>query len=199
MLHFFKPLLLTVALANSLPLLAANPQPYASIRSITAVPYYLDDAYVLLNQIQTNSASVFVDVGSHDGAAARYIAQNSPAGFQVYSVDLWHGADAHDNAFQRFLSNVVAENTATTIVPLRMGSLEAAKATNILADVIFLGSCEPGLQQEILAWSSHLTANGVISGLNWTNTDVQVAVTQAAQQLGLIVHVNDNFWSLERS
>ena len=120
-----------------------------------------------------------------------------PDGFQVYSVDLWKGADAHDHAFQRFLSNVVAENTATTITPLRMGSLEVAKGTNIVADVIFLGSCEPGLQQEIIAWSTHLTANGIISGLNWTDPDVQVAVTQAAQQLGLIVHVNDHFWSLE--
>ncbi len=199
MLKVFKPLLLSMALASSCTLLAANPQPYASIHTLPETPYYLADGYILLNLIQTNAANIFVDVGSHEGAAARYIAQNTAAGFQVYSVDLWHAGNAHDNTFQQFLSNVVQENTANTIVPLRMGSLEAARVTNVLADAIFLGSSDSSLQQEIIAWSSHLSAIGFISGLNWSNSDVQVAVTQAAQQLGLFLHVNDNLWSLQRS
>ena len=63
---------------------------------------------------------IFLSMLDHTRVLLPDIAQNTAAGFQVYSVDLWHAGNAHDNTFQQFLSNVVQENTANTIVPLRM-------------------------------------------------------------------------------
>ena len=104
------------------------------------------------------------------------------------------------NRYQQFLSNVVQENTAGVIVPIRMESEEAAQALNVIADFIYLGSNDPTtLLTDIENWFSHLSTNGVISGTNWNDNSAKVAVAQAALNLNLVLRINDNVWYLQRS
>lgn len=193
-------LVTVAALLASASLCADLPQPYASIRNLPATPYYVQDAYTFFNLANTHNAAVIVDVGSQDGSVARYFAQqasNLPSLKQIYSIDLWESSDASQaHLFQRFLSNVIQENSTGLIVPIRMSSHEAAESLNVQADFINLaGSHDQNtVYHDIISWHSHLSNGGVLAGNDWYDTAVESAVTQAAATLGISVQVNGNVW-----
>lgn len=199
-MKFAKTMLLSSALFANLSLFADQlPEPYLSVNQLAATPYYFDNTYPLLDLISTMQAQVFVDVGSGSGAVSRLIAQNT-TGVQIYNVSMWQSCDSSNKfGFQRFLSNVILEGTTAKITPLRMSSLEAAKAINFRADIVYLDSTEQILSSEILAWASHLTQNGTICGHDWTEPSVQFSVAQAANKLGLLVKSNGDFWYLQKN
>jgi len=186
-------------MASSSHLIAVNPQPYTNVRNLSYVPYFLENAYLLSNAINTTSGSVFIDVGSQDGAAARWVAQNY-ANVTNYAVNAWWSCDSSQkNLFQKFLSNVIQENTANIIVPIRMSSTEGAKALSIVADVIYLESSSQNLSADILCWFNHLSTNGILCGNDWSDPFVEASVSQAAIKLGYQVNSNGDFWSIQKN
>ena len=177
----------------------ADPQPYTNIHVLSYVPYYVPDGYLLIGKINSLSATVFVEVGSQNGAAARFVAQNTPSQLAIYAVSSWWSCDPSEKyLFQKFLSNVIQENSTERIIPIRMSSYEGAKALNIIADVIYVNSASENLTSDILAWFSHLSSTGVICGSDWLDPMVELSVSQAAVQLGCVVVTSGNFWSIER-
>jgi hypothetical protein len=195
MIHstLFAAALLTASHAS-----ADDPQPYTNIRNVTYVPYFLENGYLLNNMINLTSGSVFIDVGSRDGAAARYVAQNTQ-GVTIYAVNAWWSCDpSQKNLFQKFLSNVKQENTTASIIPLRMASSEAARAINVIGDVIYLGSSNQNLSVDILAWFAHLSSSGIICGNDWDDSFVETNVSQAATKLGSQVNSNGTFWYIQK-
>lgn len=175
------------------------PEPFASIYQLSPTPYYFENGYLLVDKVNTEKATVFIDVGSQGGSAARLIAQYTQ-GVKIYNVNIWQSCDSQQkNGYQKFLSNLIAENTAERIIPIRMSSIEAAKALNVIAEVIYLDSIESTLSSEILAWAPHLAPSGTICGHDWTDPNVQYTVAQAANKLGFLVKSNGDFWYLERN
>lgn len=175
----------------------ADPQPYTNIRNMAYVPYYLENGYLLSNVINMTSATVFIDVNSQNGSAARYVAQTTQD-VTCYAVNAWWSCDTSQKyLFQRFLSNVKQENTAERIIPLRMASYEASHAINVVAEVIYIGT-NPNLGTDILAWFPHLSSNGVICGHDWEDPSVEVSISQAATKLGCQIHSDGNFWYLQK-
>src|SRR5438128_2515324 len=102
---FFGALLLC-----NFSLSADDPEPYVSIHNLSYVPYYVENGYLLMDRINTHSASIVIDVDSENGGGARLVGQNTPDSVQIYSVSMWTSSE---HAFQRFLSNVKQENTAS--------------------------------------------------------------------------------------
>jgi hypothetical protein len=176
----------------------ADPQPYTDIHVLPYVPYYVPDGYLLIDKINSVLATVFIEVGSHDGSAARFLAQNTSE-LVIYALSSWLSYDPSEKyLFQKFLSNVIQENATERIIPIRMASYEGAKALNVIADVIYINSPSENLSADILAWFSHLSSTGVICGTDWQDPMIELAVSHAAVQLGCVVMSNGNFWSIER-
>lgn len=148
-----------------------------------------------------------IEVGSWLGYSSRFIAERLPQGGKLYCVDTWLGTTSEDlhqkdprlpYLYQQFLSNVVHTGFTEIIVPIRMKSLEAAKALNVQADLIFLDGAhdEQSVFDDITAWLPHLKTNGVICGDDWTWPSVQKAVDKAAKKYGFKVYAKGNFWKL---
>lgn len=197
---FLNKLLMAGVLLASMSLSADLPQPYASVQNLPQKPYFVLDGYVYYSLISAHGAAVIVDVESHEGGVARFIAQqagNLPSLNQIFSISAWQSPDSSQkHLFQQFLSNVIQENTAESIIPIRMSSQEAADALGITADFISLvgGNDQNGIFNDILAWFPHLSDNGVLCGNNWHEKNVQIGVTRAAAVLDLTLNINSNVW-----
>lgn len=204
-MKYLNKILLAGMLLANVAIYADLPQPYSSIRSLPATPYYVQDGWTFYNLIQTNNAAVVVDIESQDGGVARYIAQQAsslPSLTTVYSINAWTSSDhSQKHLFQRFLSNVIHENTAELIVPIRMNSSDAASGLNLQADFISLvgGNDSNTIYRDILAWYPHLNDNGIIGGDNWNETSVEVGVTNAAAALDVSLKINGNVWYFQKS
>lgn len=183
---------------TALLVLSANcfsQQPYDSIRHVPYEPYFLSNSYLVSYTLSARDGTTFIDVGSHNGAAARYIAQNTDDSVAVFSVNPWE----EEGSFQAFLSNVIDENTADKISPFKMSSSEAAEAFNFMADVIYFDTSDPSsLAHDITVWFSHLNGNGAMCGDNLNHNAVSVAVWTAASNLDLTVDVSGSFWTMHR-
>lgn len=182
--------------------LSALPEPYDSVNTLPIVYYYVPDGYILYNLATENSSSVIVDVESTDGSVARYLAQqNIPSVTKIYSVSLWPAGDPPEyDRYQRFLSNVIQENSAEVIVPLRMSSAEAAGALKVNADLIYFGSFDSDtLYDEITQWIANLSDNGVLCGNNWNENAIKVAVVNAANDFNLNLGIASNVWYLKKN
>lgn len=157
-------------------------------------PYYLENAWILVNKVNNLGASIFLEIETPNGGAARIIASNTN-NVKVYSINPWEG----DHQYQQFLSNVKQENTGNTIIPIRMSSTEAAEALNILADVIYIDSSIPeSIEKKILYWVTHLSPNGILVGNNFQWWDVKLAVVNTAAQLSLEIDSDTNYWFLRK-
>jgi hypothetical protein len=195
-----RKMIMSGAILGSLALFADLPQPYTLIENLPQTPYFVQDAYIFYTLINENNAAVIVDVESQDGGVARYVAQqvNTLTSVkQIYSVNAWQSPDrSQKHLFQRFLSNVIQENSAPLITPIRMCSREAAESLNIQADFISVvgANDQDTIYRDIIAWYAHLSDNGVICGNNWNETSVQIGVTKAAAALEQTVVVNGNVW-----
>jgi hypothetical protein len=195
-----KLALISAFLLTSWQIPAEESEPYVSVHNLPFKPYFIEDGYWLLDLITRHEAPVFIDVGSAEGGAARFVAQNVPDGLKIYCVNDWLNPDPNAKLqFQRFLSNVKQEQTSHLITPIRMNSQEAAAGLNVAANVIYLNSNdEDRVYNDILVWSTHLTPNGTICGNNWSDVSIQIGVTRAASALDLSLHTNNNSWFLER-
>lgn len=203
MKKYLKSMFVAGLLLANLSLFADTPPPFSLIHNLPQTPYFVLDGYIYYSLISSQNAAVIIDVDSQDGSVARYIAQQVatlPSVKQIYSISAWQNSDhSQKHLFQRFLSNVSQENTADLITPIRMSSLEAAGALNIVADFISLvgANDRDAIYNEIIAWFPHLSATGVICGNNWDENEVQEGVTEAAAALNVSVNVDANVWYIE--
>jgi hypothetical protein len=198
---FMKNAFIATLFCSNAMLLADDPI-YSLVHTTPYTSYYFQDSWILSDLVINNSAAVVIDVESRDGSVARYLAeQNIPTVATIYSISLWQSSDPTiKHQYQSFLSNVKQENTTNIIVPIRMGSQEAALALNIGADFIYLASNNTfTLANDIVSWSSHLNTKGILCGSNWLDTGVQAAVTSAAAKLGLLLSINDDIWYLQQN
>ena len=80
-----------------------------------------------------------------------------------------------------------------------MQSLEASKALNIQADLIYIDAAhdEENVYQDVIAWYPHLTLDGILCGDDWSLDSVKRGVTQAAITLNRTVHYKEHFWRLK--
>lgn len=189
LIHYLP--ILSLFLATSL----LSNEPYDSIKNVVYEPYFIQDGYILLDKVNTQNTTVFIDVQSTNGAASRYVALNTPETVKVVCVNPWE----NDYAFQKFLSNVKQENQNEKIIPLRMNSDNASSAINLLSELIFIdGSTNDSLYEAILGWVSNLTDQGVICGSHWELSSVKLAVVQVAANLNLSLTINGTYWFLKK-
>lgn len=185
------------------------PAPYVYVNDL---PY--DDhgwfeptnAHYLRFFIEKTNASNIIEIGTWLGKSARFIAQNMPEDGKVFAVDTWEPEEAVyltdprlSYLYQLFLSNVKHANLCHKIVPVRMKSVEAAKALNIIAEVIYIdGNHETKhVIDDILAWYPHLSSNGIMCGDDWAAPPVREGVIKCAEILNKQVKEHDNFWWYE--
>lgn len=181
------------------------PEPYRSIKDL---PYnnhgWFNNRNFFEEWFVVRSANTIIEVGSWLGKSTCFLAQNLPEGGKLYAVDTWLGSVEHANdprvptLFQQFCSNVKHEKLTHKIVPIRMKSLEAAAALNIMADLIYIDASheEQDVYEDIMAWSSHLAPNGFMCGDDWNWDSVKRGVLRAALDLGVQAHHQLNFWWL---
>lgn len=182
------------------------PEPYRSIHLLPFDPHgWFLNSIQLGSLILKNKPKVVIEVGSWLGLSTRFIASLLPPDGLVYAVDTWLGSPTEENhmkdprlpyLYQLFLSNVIQENLAHKIVPIRMDSIEASEALNLKADIIYIdGSHETeDVMKDIEAWYPHLSQNGVMCGDDWARESVKVAVEQMAAKLNVSVKGQFYFW-----
>lgn len=181
------------------------PEPY---RSITLLPYDPQGWFFNSKQmeyfIKNRKVNTVIEVGSWLGQSTRYIADLLPSGGKVYAIDHWKGSIEHlawpglNRLYGQFLSNAVHAGLTDKIIPIRMESLEAAKALSVQADLIYIDASHDtdNVIADIMAWYPRLKADGLMCGDDWTWDSVRVAVETCAPRLGKKIYSEENFWCL---
>lgn len=185
------------------------PEPY---RSIVDLPFdahgWFGHAELFKNIISNRPIKTVIEVGSWLGASTRFIANNLPKDGVVYAVDTWCGSPDEPEhmrdprlpyLYQLFLSNVKHAGLTHKIIPVRMASLEAAKALNVQADMIYIDGAHDTVSvlNDILHWYLHLKPDGFMCGDDWLWESVRIAVIQGALHLGKNVQACNNLWWYE--
>lgn len=176
--------------------LYAISEPYDSIKEVAYEPYFLENSWILLDKINSMDATVFIDVESPEGEAARFVGSYAPESVRVYSINSW---SKNDYQFQTFLSNVIQEATTERIVPIRMTSDEASAALNLVSEVIYIACDEiDSVSEKIFNWVTHLSEGGVLAGNKWEWPQIELAVINAADELNLSLSIDGNYWFLSK-
>jgi hypothetical protein len=201
-----KGIILGLLISGSL---ISHPEPYNSINDL---PFDGHGWFINGSSLQPILAGkqpkVVVEVGSWLGSSTRFIAENLPEGGVIYAVDTWRGSSTESvhmqdprlpYLYQLFLSNVKHANLTDRIIPVRMESLEAAKALNVKADLIYLDGAHDttSVYNDIIAWSPHLEEGGFMCGDDWGWLSVQTGVLKAAKVLNKNAYGYENFWWFE--
>ena len=187
------------------------PEPYCSI---TELPFDghgwfgHSNAKHIQWAIQNYPIKTVIEIGSWLGTSTRFIAEQMPEGGKVYAVDTWLGTQddwVHmvdprlSLLYHLFLSNVKHANLTDKIIPIRMKSLEAVRALNVKADLIYIDGAhdEESVFQDIVQWSSHLNPGGIMCGDDWQWDSVRRGILRAVAHLHRTIFVEDNFWKFE--
>lgn len=182
------------------------PEPYCSINLLPFDPHgWFANEKEIEAILKAKPCQTVIEVGSWLGASTRFIAQNLPKGAKLYAIDTWLGSfdeEVHmldirlPILYQLFLSNVVHAGLSNIIIPVRMNSIEASKALNVKADLIYLDAAHDtkSVYEDILAWYPHLNEGGVLCGDDWAWSTVREGVLQAAEELKKEVVNHMTFW-----
>jgi len=186
------------------------PEPY---RSIVDLPFdghgWFYNKIPLERVLKERKPQTVIEVGSWLGCSTRFIASHLPDEGILYAVDTWRGSQNEaihmqdprlPYLYQLFLSNVKHAGLTQKIIPVRMESLEAAKALNVQADLIYLDGAHDreSVTQDIIHWLPHLKEGGLICGDDWKwFASVREAVVNCANTYNKKVQVEGNFWWFE--
>lgn len=188
---------------------ANMPEPYQSINVLPFDPHgWFGNANQLDMFLKNRDIHLAVEVGSWLGCSTRYIASSLAEDGVLYAVDTWAGSTQETLhmqdprlpfLYQQFLSNVIHANLTHKIIPIRMNSVEAAKALNVKADLIYLDGAHDtqSVLYDIAFWYPHLKEGGVMCGDDWLWETVRAAVLESAKNLGRKVNADGNFWWYE--
>lgn len=184
-------------------------EPYASIKDL---PFDPQGWFANANQLsecfkEKKDITTVIEIGSWLGASTRHLASLIEGEGKVYAVDTWKGSTNEPEhqqdprlpfLYQLFLSNVKHAKLTEKIVPIRMDSLEAAKALHVKADLIYLDARHDtnSVTKDILAWYPHLKEDGIFCGDDWGFPSVQIGVVNAANKLKKSISNNGNLWRL---
>ncbi|MDR3646467.1 MAG: class I SAM-dependent methyltransferase [Candidatus Babeliales bacterium] len=190
----------------------ALPEPYASIVPLAA-DYHggvhpTNQAY-LSNFIKKLNPTTVIEVGTWLGVTAFLIAKQLGKQSKLYVVDPWedyeemHAFPEYQKrmptSYWQFLSNCIHMKLTHKIIPIKMKSIQASKALNINADLIFIDAChtEEDVYQDIMAWYPKVKKGGICCGDDWWWPSVKKGVARAIAELKLEVYSEDNFWYFE--
>lgn len=183
-------------------------EPY---RSITVLPVDLHGWFGSINQkylkefIRAKQPKIVVELGSWLGLSTIFMASHLTSGSKIYAVDHWAGSREVEYAdvtkriptlFQQFLSNCIHHKQTETIIPVRMDTLEAARALNVQPDLIYIDAAhtEIAVFNDIINWYPKLKSGGICCGDDWDAPTVQSGVKKAATLLGVKLKFEGNFW-----
>lgn len=186
------------------------PEPYNSIRVRPFDPdgwYY--NAVQMEKIIRENNVKIVVEVGCWLGKSTRHIASLLPEGGKVYAVDHWLGSPIQQEGqrfwnpilpyiYQQFLSNVIHENLTHKIIPIRMSSVMAAEALNIIPDMVYIDADheKDSVYADLKAWYPLVKGRGILCGDDWVWVSVSEAVKQFAYENRLTIETQGDFWRL---
>lgn len=198
--------LLGIFVLSTTMLQAELAEPYNSVKQLPFDPHgWFANSKPLQSIIEKKQPKTVIEVGSWLGKSTRFIASKIPQGGKVYAVDTWEGSPQEQVhlkdprlpfLYQQFLSNVIHAGLTDVIIPIRMKSIEASKALNIQADLIYIDAAHDtqSVTEDILAWYPHLQKDGIMTGDDWNWTTVRTAVVNCANKLNKKVSSYDNFW-----
>lgn len=181
-------------------------EPY---RSIEVLPFdshgWFGNATQLSDCFDEIQITDVIEIGSWLGCSTRFLANAIPANGKLYAIDTWRGSpeeEVHQKdprltyLYQQFLSNVIHAELTEKIVPFRMSSVEAARALNVKADLIYLDGAHDtaSVYQDIIGWYPHLKEGGIMCGDDWLWPTVQTAVIKGAKELNKSIYTSKNFW-----
>lgn len=198
--------LILLALFFALPLRAELSEPYSLINDLPFDGHgWFGNAAPLTALIQANNPQIVIEVGSWLGCSTRFLAETIDPKGHVYAIDTWRGSVEHQkdprlkDLYQIFLSNIKQAGLTEKITPLRMESLEAARALNLRGDLIYIDASHDtkSVYNDIIAWEKHLSDKGVLCGDDWKWATVRIAVNNAAKELHYKVQTSGNFWWYE--
>jgi predicted O-methyltransferase YrrM len=162
--------------------------------------------------IRRAKAKTVIEVGSWLGLSTRHIAKTLPEDGVVYAVDHWLGSPNENNSqfdmpnlYRQFLSNVIHENLAHKIVPLRMNSLEASQALkHIKPDLIYIDATHEftNVMLDLIMWFPYVKGHGVLCGDDYYwghDYPVKRAVDTFARENNLIVRDDGWMWYIEEN
>jgi hypothetical protein len=190
-------------------LTADLPEPYASIEVLPFDNHgWFANAEPLEILLTAVKPKTVIEVGSWLGSSTRFIASLLDEDAKLYAIDTWLGSDNESEhqkdprlptLYQQFLSNVIHQQMTDVIIPVRMKSMEAARALKVKADFIYIDGAHDtwSVMNDILYWHLHLNEGGIICGDDWGWASVQVAVIQCANVLNKKIHATGNFWWYE--
>ena len=208
MLHNFLLLSMFFLLGGTF-LFGEIPEPYRSIHSLPFDEHgWFQNGAPLEACLKQKPAKTVIEVGSWLGLSTRFIATTLPKHGVVYAVDTWSGSTSEavhmqdprlPQLYHLFLSNVKHAGLTDKIIPIRMNSLEAARALRVKADLIYLDGAHEtdSVIKDILNWYPHLHHGGIICGDDWLWPSVQQAVIHCSQVLHKKVNASGNFWWYE--
>ena len=167
-----------------------------------------------------------VEVGSWVGESAIAMSLACPCNSHIICVDTWSGNRedwTHELAalaestgktvHDRFLENLEAVDSCCTFTALRHESAKVAREFASFAhwcgirepkaDLVFIDGCHDGEEvvSDIMAWSEHLSAGGIICGHDYCEElpDVITAVNKCALCFGMDVVIEEetSIWFYE--
>jgi Methyltransferase domain len=172
--------------------------------------WFYNEAH-LRHIIQKNGVKKVIEVGSWMGRSTIAIAKLLPPEGVIYAVDHFLGSSEHQAGayahhpslsylYQQFLSNVVHNNVTHKVVPVRMSSLEAARAIKVAPDLIYLdGSHDTAaVYSDLVAWWPFVERNGILCGDDESWPSVMAAVSRFAAEKGLLIERRYNLWVLRK-
>lgn len=149
-------------------------------------------------------AETIVEIGSFLGmGSTQMFYRTLPSHGRLYCVDTFcvdmerfnRHQDAH---YHVFLSNIKQTGLADKVVPVRMTSLEASRALDVKADLVFIDAnhAESAVLADISAWLPRVKSGGILCGDDYntpTCPGVPLAVKRALPQH----HASGRIWWIQ--
>lgn len=113
-----------------------------------------------------------IEVGTFLGMGSTQVfCRALPPGGRLFCVDTFcvnmvRYQRPQDPHYHAFLSNIKQTGGTEKIVPVRMTSLEAARALDVVADLVFIDGdhAESAVLADIAAWRPHVRPGGILCG-----------------------------------
>ena len=176
------------------------PEPYASIVDLPFDGHgWFGNDQPLAAIIHAYHPKIVIEIGSWLGSSTRFIASHMPDDGRLYAIDTWCGSQNEElhlkdprlpYLYQLFLSNVKHAQLTNKIIPVRMESIEASRALNVKADLIYIDAAHDSSSviNDIFAWYPHLNDNGIMCGDDWGWESVRAATIHCASVLNKRVY-----------
>ena len=208
----FFPIFFSIFACASSSYASPLPEPYASIKVLSEYSFgWYANAQEIENLFSQHEINVVIEVGSWiGGGSTKHIGEllKSRRG-KLYAVDTWlgnvtqqpgqcHFQDILPKVYQQFLSNMVHWDLTDVVVPIRMKSLEAAKALRVKPDLIYIDAdhSTEAVYQDLTAWYPFVKKGGILCGDDWTWDSVRAAVEKFAAEKRKKIYASGNFWRL---